>query len=460
MRTSNLPNLITRTCLTALCGTAVCALVFGAADPASAKGISLIRDAETEHIIHQIAAPLFSAAGLDASAVQVHIVNDRTLNAFVAGGQKIFINTGLLLMVEDINEIAGVIAHETGHISGGHLARTHDAIRNASATSILAMALGAAAALGGQGQAGSAIIAGGQQLAERSFLSYSRSQESSADQAAVKILAAVGQSAQGLYTFLDRIRNQEALAKSRQDPYVRSHPLTRDRLRFLKDQITRSRAPPHAPDPASVRTLRRMQAKIHGFLGSPQKALRRYPESDQSIPARYARAAAYHRLGLFEKALAEADSLIAQNPNDPFFNELKGQILFESGKVRDAVAPYQAAVNLLPEAPLLRIGLAQAQIEANEASLLPPAIKHLEEATRRDRQVSLAWQQLAIAHGRSGDIGLSSLASAEYNLLIGRPRDAMRFAIKAEQLLPKGTPAHLRAQDLKDAANTAAKRRK
>lgn len=455
-----MPNFITRACFAALCGLIVGALVVGAAEPANARGISLIRDAEIEHNIHQIAAPLFAAAGLDARAVKVHIVNDRALNAFVAGGQRIFINTGILLKVDDVSEIAGVIAHETGHISGGHLARTHEAMRGASAASILAMALGAAAAIGGQGRAGAAIIAGGQQVAVRSFLSYSRAQESAADQAAVKILGAVDQSAQGLHTFLERIGDQEALARSRQDPYVRSHPLTRDRLTFLQDQIARSRTLDPPPDSASKEILRRIQAKIRGFLGSPQKVLRRYAESDQSAPARYARAAAYHRLGRLDKALGEANALIALEPDNPFFSELKGQILYESGKVREAVEPYSIAVQLRPESPLLRIGLAQAQIATGNANLLPGAIEHLEEATRRDKQIPAAWRQLAIALGRDGNLGTSALASAEYNLLIGRPRDAARFAAKAESLLREGTPGHLRSLDLKAAAAKAAKRKK
>ena len=451
-----MPNFITKARLRALCGTIACALASSAADTAGAGGQSLIRDAEIEHIIHRIAAPLFGAAGLDANAVRVHIVNDLTLNAFVAGGQRIFINTGLLLEVEDVEEIAGVIAHETGHISGGHLARTHDAMRNASATSILAMALGAVTVLGGQGEAGTAIILGGQQAAAGSFLSYSRTQESAADQAAVEILSAAGKTAEGLYTFLDRIGRREALAGSPQDPYLRSHPLTRDRLRFLQDRIARSDVPSTPPDSESAPTLRRIQAKIHGFLGPPNRTLRRYPESDRSVPAHYARAAAYHRLGRLEQALAEADALIARDPNDPFFNELKGQILFESGKVREAIALYRTAVDLLPASPLLRIGLAQAQIEANDESLLPAAIEHLEAAVRRDRHAPLAWRQLAIALGRNGDIGLSSLASAEYNLSIGRPRDAARFAAKAERLLPEGSPGHLRSRDLMETAKAAA----
>jgi len=455
-----LPNFIARARLTALCGIVVYTSLIGAADPANAKGISLIRDAEIEHNIHQIAAPLFAAAGLDAEAVKIHLVNDRALNAFVAGGQRIFINTGLLLKVDQVSEISGVIAHETGHISGGHLARTHDAVRDASAASILAMALGAAAALGGQGRAGTAIIATGAQVAQQSFLKYSRIQESAADQAAVKILASLDMTPQGLFTFLDRIGDQEALATSRQGPYARSHPLTRDRLSFLQDQITSSRVQEESPAPISREDLIRMQAKIWGFLGSPQKALRRYPESDQSIPAKYARAAAYHRLNRTEKALHEAVDLIDLEPNNPYFNELLGQILFESGEVIEAIPLYQVAVDLRPASALLRLGLAQALIAANDDSLLPAAVKHLEEATRRDKNIPLAWRQLAVALGRNGDIGKSALASAEYNLGIGRPRDAIRFASKAENLLAKGTPGHLRSLDLKAVAEKAAKKRK
>lgn len=455
-----LPKFITWTCLTALGGPAVCALMLGTVSPANASGISFIRDAEIEHNIHQIAAPLFAAAGLDTSTVKIHLVNDQALNAFVAGGQRIFINTGLLLKVEDVSEISGVFAHETGHISGGHLARTHEAIRDASAASILSAVLGAAVALGGQSRTASAIIVSGQSVAQRNFLKYTRMQEAAADQAAVKILAAVNKTAEGLYVFLDRIGDQEALTRSRQDPYVRSHPLTRDRLRFLRNQIERSHLSGTSPDPLSKDDLVRMQAKIRGFLEMPQKTLRRYPESDQTIPAKYARAAALHRLGRTDEALTEAEDLVNHKPEDAYFNELKGQILFESGRVNQAVRPYQVAVRIRPTSPLLRIGLAQAQIATDDANLLPESIKHLEEATRRDKSIPIAWRQLAIALGRNGDIGRSALASAEYNLLIGRNRDSARFATKAENLLSPGTPSHLRAQDLKNLATKTLERRR
>lgn len=436
----------------------MCTILLCSVNPANANGISLIRDAEIEHNIHQIAAPIFVAAGLDANAVKIHLVNDQALNAFVAGGQRIFINTGLLLTVENVSEISGVIAHETGHISGGHLARTHDAIRDASAARILSAVLGAAVALGGQGRAGSGIIATGQSVAQRNFLKYTRTQEASADQAAVKILTSMNRTAEGLYVFLDRIGNQEVLARSRQDPYVRSHPLTRDRLRFLRNQIERSRVSRASPDPLSKADLTRIQAKIRGFLEPPLKALRRYPDSDRTVPAKYARAAALHRLGRTDEALEEVVELLNYKPNDPYFNELKGQILFESGRVNQAVAPYNIAVRIRPTSPLLRIGIAQAQIATNDTNLLTEAVKHLEEATRRDKNIPAAWRQLAIALGRTGNIGRSALASAEYNLLIGRPRDSARFAAKANNLLLPGSPSHLRAQDLSNLAIKTIKR--
>jgi len=228
----------------------------------------------------------------------------------------------------------------------------------------------------------------------------------------------------------------------------------------LRNQIERSRLSGTSPEPLSKADLIRMQAKIRGFLESPQKTLRQYPESDQTVPAKYARAAALHRLGRTDEALKEAEDLINHKPGDAYFNELKGQILFESGRVNQAVTPYQVAVKIRPMSPLLRIGLAQAQIAAADASLLPEAVKNLEEATRRDKSISIAWRQLAIALGRNGDIGRSALASAEYNLLIGRPKDSARFAAKAENLLSPGTPSHLRAQDLKDLATKTLKRRR
>ena len=288
---------------------------------AAAQQLSIIRDAEIEDTIRGYAAPLFSAAGLSADAVEVHIVASNQLNAFVAGGQKIFVFTGLLLASESPGQITGVLAHEVGHIMGGHLARAHDALRNATNQSILAAVLGvAAAAASGRGDVAAAIILGGTQLAQASLLQYSRTQESAADQAALRLLDSTGQSAAGLLAFFDILGDQEALLADSQDPYVRSHPLTRDRVRTVRAHLARS---PYSARPDSTESVvahQRMKAKLVAFLRPPGRALKTYPQSDQSVEGRYARAIAYYRIPELDRALAEIDALLAAHPDNPYFH--------------------------------------------------------------------------------------------------------------------------------------------
>ncbi len=431
---------------------AFAASVAAPAVEAQARTLSLIRDAEIEHSIRAHVTPLLAAAGVDADSVRVHIVHDSRLNAFIAGGQNIFIFTGLLLKSEDPGEIAGVLAHEIGHIAGGHLARTQDALRNASAQSILAMVLGAAATIGGAGQAGSAIISAGTSAAQGSFLQYSRDQESTADHAALSYLEGTGQSARGLLTTLERLGDQEALLSSSQDVYARSHPLSAERVATLRQRVAQSRYADAPTDPRVVIAHRRMKAKLHGFLEPPRRTLRRFPPTNTSLDARYARAAAYHRIPDLDKALAEVDHLVAAYPEDPYFHELKGQILYESGRVGEALPSLAAAVRLAPASPLLRIAFAQAQIAVGDSSLNELAIMHLSEAVKIEPRNASAWLQLAIAYGRAGDMGNSALANAEHHLLIGHKEDARRQAERAERLLSPGAPGRLRAEDIIRAA--------
>ena len=422
------------------------------AGPASAQGLSLIRDAETEHIIRELAEPVFAAAGLDAASVKVHLVNDSALNAFVAGGQRIFIYTGLILATENPSQMIGVIAHETGHITGGHLARTQEALRDATAQNIIAMILGAAAIAGGGGRAGTAVILGGGEAAGRSFLQYSRTQESAADQAAVRFLDRAGQSSRGLVEVLELIGKQEPL-RARQDEYRRSHPLSRDRVAALQANVERSPYADAALAPGLRDGYARMRAKLRGYIEGTATTLRRFPDSDQSVPARYARAFAYHKIPDIERAIGEVESLLAERGDDPYFNELKGQILYENGRVAESIAPYERAVSLAPGEPLLRLGLAQALNAINDRRQFAAAIPHLEEAVRLDPKIPGAWQQLAIAYGRTERFGLSSLASAELALLVGRLDEAKTHARRAEDQLPAGTPGSLRAHDILNAAN-------
>ena len=430
------------------------------ADPALARGPSLIRDAEIENTIRAYGAPLFAMAGLEPSSVRVLLIKDPRLNAFVAGGQNIFLNTGLLMESDTPNQVIGVIAHETGHISGGHLARTQDALRDASAQSIIALVLGAAAIAGGAGSAGGALIAGGATAAQRSFLKYSRTQEGAADQAALRFLDETGQSARGMLEFFEKLGDQEALLTANQDPYVRTHPLTRERVDTIRAHVANS---PYSdvPDPPElIAAHERMKAKLRGFLDTPVQTFRHYPESDTSLPARYARVVAYHKQNDLERAIAGIDELLAENPDDPYFLELKGQVLFESGRIDESIPPYIESVRRAPNEPLLLIGLGQAQASSNDDANIKPAIETLEAAVRLDRRSATAWRWLATAYGRDQQIGMARLATAERYLLLRRYRDAGQQAARALQVLPTGSPGHLRAQDIEAAAKTARDKRK
>ena len=416
---------------------------------AAAKKVSLIRDAEIENTIAVYAAPLFRAAGLEPSSVEIYLVKDKSLNAFVAGGQKLFINTGLLMRAEHPGQVIGVIAHEAGHIAGGHLSRTHEALRQSTAQTILAYVLGGAAALGtGRADVGQAIILGGQQIGQRTFLQYSRTQESAADQAAVRFLETTGQSAKGLLEFMETLGDQELLSARHQDPYVRTHPMSRERVNFLQAHVARSSHSAKPPAAELLQRHRRMRGKLRGFLEPVASTLRRYKETDGSVEARYARAVAFYRRPDLEKALPLIDGLLAEYPGDPFFHELKGQMLFENGHAKAALEPYRMAVQLMPHSPLLRAELAQVQLELDDPALLESAIANLRAALRHEAGSAFTWHQLAIAYGRDGQMGLSSLALAEEAMLQGRKDDARYQAGRAGKLLPRGSPGWLKAQDI------------
>ena len=427
----------------------------------AANRFSFIRDAEIEQTIRSWAAPLFQVAGLESSAVQIYIVNDRSLNAFVTGGQKLFINTGLLMASEHAGQVIGVIAHETGHIAAGHLARTHEALRDSSAQSILAFVLGAAAAVGtGRGDVGAAIITGGQTASVRNFLQYSRTQEAAADHAALTYLEQTGQSARGFMEFMVVLADQELLSHQRQDPYVRTHPLSRDRIETIRAHVEMSPYSNRPVSPEDALLHARMKAKLQAFLEPLGRTLRRYPETDTSLPARLARAVAHYRKPDLDRALPIIDGLIADFPRDPFLHELRGQMLFENARLAEALPSYREAVRLMPESNLLRRDLGRLQIELDDPALLPEAVEHLRAAVKADRHDAFAWRRLAIAYGRRGLMGDSALALAEEALIIGKFENAVFQAGKAEKLLPRGSSAWLHAQDIRNAAEQAAKRAK
>ncbi|MCU0986712.1 MAG: M48 family metalloprotease [Acetobacteraceae bacterium] len=419
---------------------------------AQGRGVTIIRDAETEALLRSIYAPLFAAAGLSRSFVRVTIIRDRSINAFVTTGNRMFINTGLLMQVSSVEEVAGVLAHETGHVMGGHIARLPEELRNAQIRALVALLLGgAAAAATGQGGAVAAGAIAGTSMAMREFFSFTRTQENAADLAAVNLLNRLDWPVGGLLALMERLMAQELMISDRQDPYLRTHPLTRDRIDFIRGQIA-SRGRDGALPPVMERDFAMVRAKLFGFLEGGVAMNRAFPPGDTSEPARYARAIQLFRAGRIDEAAGEIDRLIAARPTSPWLHELKGQIYFEGGgRAREAIAPYREAVRLAPSEPLIRAGLARALVATEQPAQLRAAVAEAEAALRLDRSLNLAWHTLGMARGKLGEEGLAALALAEEAAINGDLLTQRQMAARAERLLPAG-PSRLRAQDLANAA--------
>lgn len=416
---------------------------------AAPEGPTLIRDTEIENIIKEWSAPLLQAAGLPEGSVNFILVQSPEMNAFVAGGANIFIYTGLIARTENPGELIGVIAHEMGHIAGGHLIRGREAMERASYESILGTILGVGVAIAsGEGGAAAAISSGATGLAARRFLAFSRIQESSADQAALTFMDKAHLNPDGLGSFLEKLESEELLPTNQQSEYVRTHPLTANRVAAVE---TRAKESPYArqPFPASwVEQHARMKAKLIGFI-SPEKVLWDYQDKDKSIAARYARAIAAYRQNQVNDALKGIDALIASEPNNPYFHELKGQMLTDFGRVKEAIPAYRKAVSLLPKAPLIQIALGHALIEGGGGSdNLKEAIRQLESAIKEEPRSSRAYRLLGVAYGQLGDEGHAKLNLAEEAVLQGRFDYAKELAEGVTRSFPQGSREWLQAQDI------------
>ncbi|MEA1943693.1 MAG: M48 family metalloprotease [Pseudomonadota bacterium] len=413
---------------------------------------SLIRDTEIEHVMRGYADPILEAAGLEPNDVDFYLVADPEINAFVTGGQNIFMHTGMIVEADTPNQLKGVIAHETGHITGAHLARAGDAMSAARAPMFVSLGLGVLAALAGEGGAAGALMASSQQFGALSYLTYSRSQEASADQAALQFLEASGENPEGLVGFFERFRYQEVMSQARRFPYFRSHPLSSDRIASLRRGVAASPYSGQEDSPEAMAELRRIQAKIYGFLVDPDYVFYRYPQSDTSLPARYARAVAYYHDARLDRALEEIESLLAEEPDNPYFHELHGQMLFESGHAEEAIGPHRQSVELEPTAPLLRINLAIAMIATENPEYREEAAQHLRVALDIEPDNAFAWYQLSILHDRNGDTALAQLAVAEQAYATGDEMRAYQFAMRARDGLEQGTPAWFRATEIQAVA--------
>jgi predicted Zn-dependent protease len=411
-----------------------------------AEAASLIRDAEIEETIHQITDPVFEAAGLDVESIDVYLLNDPVLNAFVTGGQNLFINTGLIQRTTDPAQLRGVVAHETGHIAGGHLARAGGARDRAMAQTLLGAALGLAAALAGAPQLGTAIIAGGATVGQRGLLAFSRTQEQAADQAAVTYLGQIGESPEGLKDFFTTLERQNLrISGTGGNVYLRTHPLTQDRIRFMKDQVERSPYRDRPLPPELIEAHARMVAKLDGFMLPTERAMRLHPTD--SVADRYARAIALYRKPDLAAALKAVDELIALEPQNPWFHELKGQMLFENGKVAEAVGPYREALRYRPDSALIRLGLARALMEQKDPAGTEEASALLEEAARIEPRNPSMWRFLGIADGKLGREGDSAMALAEAAILTGNKGDAQLYIRRAQQFVTADDPDWIRLQD-------------
>jgi predicted Zn-dependent protease len=429
---------------------------FGAAQPApDGPKLNVIRDAEIEELLREYMRPVLKAAKLGGQNIEVVLIGDRAFNAFVADGRRIFINIGAIYEADTPNQIIGVLAHEAGHIAGGHLARLRDQISTAQTASIVAMLLALGAAVGGAaanvqglGQAVPGLITAPPEIIRRSLLSYVRQQEEAADRAAVNFLNATGQSTKGMLETFQRFSDQTLFLSRSVDPYTLSHPMPRERIAALE---TLARESPYyeKKDPAQLQ-LRHdmMRAKLSGFVDRQDALLRRYPTSNNNLPARYARAIGAYRFGNIRDAITSIDALIAEQPDNPYFHELKGQALLESARAKDAIAPLRRAVALSRGSPLIRMMLGQALVQSGDAALAEEAVAELRQALAREPNAPLGYRQLAIALGRKGDRASADLASAQASFNEGDFNTARQLAARAQRALPKGTPGWLKADDI------------
>ncbi len=421
------------------------------AQPVMAQSISVLRDAETEALLQDMVDPLAEAAGLGEGAVEIVLVNDGSINAFVAGGQRIFVHSGLINAADHANEVEGVLAHELGHITGGHINRFSEGVGNASRISLLTTLLAVGAALAGGGEAAMGVMAAGQQAAMGSFLAFSRVQEASADAAGAQYLSDAGVSGRGSLAFFEKLESYEFRRNISQDQdreYSRTHPLSGNRIARLQEEYVVDPAWDTPTDPELEARFQRAKAKLFGYLATPERTLTAYPTYMTGAPARYARAYAYHQSARIDDALQEVNALIAMDPDDPYFLELKGQILLESGRVEEALPPLRKATQLTGSNPLIASSLGHALIATEDPEYLDEAESVLRAAVGRDRENPFAWYQLGVVYGQRGDIPRARLASAEQLIMQGNAQAALMNAQAAENGLPAGSPDWIRAQDV------------
>jgi predicted Zn-dependent protease len=430
------------------------------AQPAMAQ--SILRDAETETLFHDMSLPMIRAAGLDPKNVRVVVVNDQEINAFAGQGQDVYLNAGLIMAAKNANEVQGVIAHELGHVAAGDVLRGAEGAKKATGIMLLSMLLGAVAMAAGAGEAGTGIFAAGQQAALGKYIAFTRVQEAGADESARRFMRGAGVSGKGMISFFKTLQNQEYRLRLNDegDSFGNDHPVTSDRIAVLSDKLPEDPAWNAATPPDIETRFQRVKAKLTGFILDPKDVVYRFPLTDNSVPAHLARAYAYHRGAYPERAITEVDALLATNPHDPYFLEMKGQILLESGKPKAAIPVLREAVERTNYQPLIAPLFTHALIEAGDRASYAEAKTVLKNAIQRDSENPFAWYQLGVIYTQEGDQARASLASAERYNLEGQARPALAAAEMAMNGLPAGSADYLRAQDIALVAKTQAEKDK
>jgi predicted Zn-dependent protease len=417
------------------------------------RGLPIIRDSEIEQLLRDYTQPILRAAGLAQQNIRVVIINDRSFNAFVVDAKRIFVNAGALMQSKTPNQIIGVFAHETGHIAGGHLSKMRAELANAQTALILGLLLGMGAAVAGSrtgnvgGNPAAAILAP-QSMVMHSLLAYQRAQEEQADRAGVKFLTATGQSTKGMYETFRHFADEQLFSAQYADPYLQSHPMATERIAAL-EEIAKTSPFWNKADPPELQARHDlMRAKLVGFIERPDTVANRYPASDTSLPARYARAISTYRHGDMRTAIAEIDGLIQAMPNYPYFHELKGQALLEAGRPNEAIGPLRHALSLAPNPALIQVMLGQALIASNQPGAADEAINDLRAAVAHDPDIADGYDYLAMAYGRKNDLAQADLASAQAAFSRGQWGTARQLAARAKTRFPVGAPGWVKADDI------------
>jgi len=430
---------------------AVIAALSLCAGQVAAQDGGILRDSETEKLLKDMVNPLVVAAGLPKNSIDVVVVNDNSVNAFTSGGQVIYINAGLMNYADNANQVQGVMAHELGHIVGGHSIGIQQGISKANKISILSLLLGLAAAVAGAGAAGMAAMSMGQEAAYGNLMAFSRAQEGTADAAGASYLSKAGITGKGSLDFFGKLENLQfryGYAHDEEAAFYNNHPMTSDRIATLREDYEKDPAWNTKPDPQIEARFQRARAKLYGYLAKPDDVLRHYPEYMTTEPARYARVYAYHKQARTDDAIREADALLAMEPNDPYYLEIKGQVLLEAGKPTEALEPLRKATELTNNDPLIASTFGHALVATEDKAHLDEAETVLRAAVSRDRENPFAWYELGMVYGARGDIPRAQLASAEQQIMSDSPAQALRSANSAQGGLTKGSPDWLRAGDI------------